>query len=311
MKAERVLIAPLHWGLGHAARCIPIIEKEMQAGSVVFISANGGPRALLENRFPNATFIDIPFMEITYPADGNMVRHFAKNGLKLLRSIWKEHQILKRIIRENSLTKVISDSRFGLWNKQLKSIFISHQIEIQTPVFQRIVNALNRWVMNRYDEVWIPDFEEFPGLAGKLSHPKVLPNHCNYIGPLSRFSGTVVSSNDDAVDALAIISGPEPQRMLFEAELTRQFIESGEKALILKGKPNQKEELSFDYITVKNHLDDPEFAQAVNSAKAIFARSGYSTIMDLHALDALHKAVFTPTPGQTEQEYLAELHQNK
>ena len=35
----------------------------------------------------------------------------------------------------------------------------------------------------------------------------------------------------------------------------------------------------------------------------IFCRSGYSTIMDLSKLGK--KAILIPTPGQTEQEYLA------
>jgi UDP-N-acetylglucosamine:LPS N-acetylglucosamine transferase len=43
---------------------------------------------------------------------------------------------------------------------------------------------------------------------------------------------------------------------------------------------------------------------AILKSKIIIARSGYSTIMDLSVLNK--KAIFIPTPGQTEQEYLAE-----
>jgi hypothetical protein len=41
------------------------------------------------------------------------------------------------------------------------------------------------------------------------------------------------------------------------------------------------------------------------NARMIIARSGYSTIMDLEALGLLDKTEFHPTPGQSEQEYLA------
>jgi predicted glycosyltransferase len=46
----------------------------------------------------------------------------------------------------------------------------------------------------------------------------------------------------------------------------------------------------------------------LKNADKIFARSGYSTIMDLFTLNCLSKAVFFPTPGQTEQIYLSEIH---
>lgn len=306
MKAEHTLIAPLHWGLGHAARCIPIIENELQAGSVVYVAATGGQKALIAEHFDKVIFIEIPFMEITYPRDGNMVWHFTKKGPELLHSIWREHRILNKLIAEKKITKVISDSRFGLWSKKVKSIFISHQIEIQTPVFQTIVNVLNRWVMTQYDEVWIPDYEQKSGLAGKLSHPKNLLKHAKYIGPLSRFKKPGLQTVDPDWDAVALISGPEPQRTLFETEITRQFIESGEKCLILKGKPHEPEHKIIDNITVLHHMNDTDLVNALLSANKIYARSGYSTIMDLNVLGL--KANYVATPGQTEQQYLAEIH---
>lgn len=310
MKPERVLIAPLHWGLGHATRCIPVIEKEIEWGNTVFISANGAQKALLQRRFPSTTFIDIPFIEITYPADGNMVRHFLKKGLPLILAVIKEHFVLRKVVQHYKLTKVISDSRFGLWNKHVFSVFISHQIEIQSPVFQWLINRINRWVMQRFDEVWIPDFETFPGLAGILSHAKKMPRNIRYIGPLSRFSKyNHIARASQELDALAIISGPEPQRTIYEAQITRHLSESGLKSIILKGLPQQSDTVELDHLVIKNHMEDEGFAQAIIEASTIYARSGYTTIMDLHALGALNKAVFSPTPGQTEQEYLAHLHQ--
>ena len=44
----------------------------------------------------------------------------------------------------------------------------------------------------------------------------------------------------------------------------------------------------------------------MTNAQKIIARSGYSTIMDLEALGLLSKAELHPTPGQSEQEYLAQ-----
>ena len=307
--AESVLIAPLHWGLGHASRCIPIIKDEIEQGNLVYISANGKQKALLKEHFPDAQYVDIPFMDITYPKNGNVSLHFALRGPKLVFNIWREHYRLKRVIDRFSIDKVISDSRFGLWNKHAKSVFITHQVDIKTPFFQSAINSINRWVMNHYDEVWIPDYEEKPGLAGELSHPAELLENSKYIGPLSRFNKKLQKESHFKYDVLAMISGPEPQRTLFEIQLRKQFQIDGKKALILKGNPKDKESFEDGDITTKNHLLDEELLVALSQSKEVHARSGYSTIMDFHALGI--GAKFYPTPGQTEQEYLAELHQNK
>lgn len=303
--SKRVLIAPLHWGLGHATRCIPIIRDQLADGNEVIIAAEGGAKALLEEHFPHLHFVTIPFMEITYPADGNMSRHFFWRGPQFLLSIWREHRCLNSLIKSKDVDVVISDSRFGLWSKKAQSIFITHQVEIKSPHFQELINVLNRWVINRFDEVWIPDFEQAPGLAGELSHPHSLPKNAKYIGPLSRFEKPIERS-ESKWKAIAIISGPEPQRSLFEAEIVRRFIESDEPALILRGKPNEPETREIGNLKIVHHLNDKALCEELSKTELVIARSGYSTIMDLHILKI--SAEFHPTPGQTEQEYLAELH---
>jgi UDP-N-acetylglucosamine:LPS N-acetylglucosamine transferase len=58
-----------------------------------------------------------------------------------------------------------------------------------------------------------------------------------------------------------------------------------------------------------NHFCAEEMKAAIISSEVIIARSGYSTVMDLSSLEK--KAIFIPTPGQTEQEYLAEYFKDK
>lgn len=305
---DRVLVAPLPWGLGHATRCIPLIHQELNAGNKVLVAADAAQQAVLADRFSDVEFIELPFVRITYPVDGNMVRHFFWNGPKLLRSIWREHWLLKRAVRRHAITKVISDSRFGLWTSRAHCIFVTHQLHIFAPRFERLINALHRWVMNRYNEVWIPDEAAYPGLAGELSHPEKLPANARYIGPLSRFSNMNLPA-PSAVKHLGIVSGPEPLRSHFERTLAARFIELDEPALIVRGLPDAPGEQQISKLKLISHLDDRTFAAAVLGAEHIYTRSGYSTIMDLYALGKT--ASFTPTPGQTEQEYLAELHANQ
>lgn len=302
---QRVLIAPLHWGLGHATRCIPVIRQQVAAGNEVLLAASGQQEALLREHFPALEYVHIPFMEITYPVNGSMANHFFRSGPALVHSIIKEHKVLRQMVREKQLDLVISDSRFGLWTTQTKCVFITHQVEIQSPVFQNLINGLNRWVMDRYDEVWVPDYKEAPGLAGKLSHPPRLPKHTKYIGPISRFTGPL-SKKPSKWKAVVIISGPEPQRSLFEAEMATRFKNTHEPVLILQGKPGTPLNLRTGNVQTRNHLPDRQLLEALEQSEQVIARSGYSTIMDLHVLGL--KAEFHPTPGQTEQEYLASLH---
>ncbi|HAQ71133.1 MAG TPA: glycosyltransferase [Flavobacteriales bacterium] len=306
MASKTVLVAPLHWGLGHAARCIPIIEQQLAEGNRVLIAASEGPRALLNTRFNSrCTFIEIPFMRITYPKDGNMARHFFFKGPSLLWNIWREHLYLRSLVQKENIDAVISDSRFGLWNKRVQSIFISHQIEIKAPLFQGLINRLNRWVMNRYDEVWIPDYADKPGLAGDLSHSQKMPLRYKYIGPLSRFNKKITQGTS-AGKVVVIVSGPEPQRTLFENQIIARFKASSEKVIILSGKPHIENKEEADNITIVNHLNDDDLIKELESASMVIARSGYSTIMDFHVLGV--NAEYIATPGQTEQEYLMQLH---
>jgi predicted glycosyltransferase len=56
-------------------------------------------------------------------------------------------------------------------------------------------------------------------------------------------------------------------------------------------------------ITWHNYLHDDELKEILLHSEKIICRSGYSTIMDLIRLNK--GALLIPTPGQTEQEYLA------
>ena len=59
-------------------------------------------------------------------------------------------------------------------------------------------------------------------------------------------------------------------------------------------------------ITIAPWLDDSHLAAYLLGAERIICRSGYSTVMDMYALGVMHKVEWHPTPGQPEQEYLAE-----
>ena len=107
---------------------------------------------------------------------------------------------------------------------------------------------------------------------------------------------------------LAILSGAEPQRTIFENEL---FISlqnnTSENIILVQGKIEaEQRKTKVGKVTVYNFMSSEELQGYILKADEIICRSGYSSIMDLHALGKLKNATLIPTPGQTEQEYLAE-----
>ena len=157
--------------------------------------------------------------------------------------------------------------------------------------------------INRYSECWVPDAVQAPHLAGVLSHPKRLPKvPVKYLGPLSRLEKREAPPLQ--YDLLLLLSGPEPQRTIFENILLRQLTDFPCRALLVRGLPGSEAPLAPlpGHVTAVNHLPAAQLGQALQQADWVICRSGYTTVMDLVQLGK--KAILVPTPGQTEQVYL-------
>ncbi len=319
-----VLVAPLNWGLGHASRCIPIIRQLIQDGHTPILASDGQALTLLKQTFPDLTAINLPSYNIRYSRSNTQLWAILKSLPTIIQASIQEHQLLKEIVEQYQIEQIISDNRFGLWHRAVHSIYISHQLMIKMPkgfkFLEKTAWRLHRWIINQYDACHIPDYEGIDNLSGDLSHLYPLPKNASFIGPLSRFK----SSNLDQVakplktyHSIAIISGPEPQRSIFEKELITQFKDKQDSILLIQGKPEETKnsiqtpsDISVN-IDIVPHLEDADFMAHLLAASKIICRAGYSTIMDLDAINCLHKAVFIPTPGQTEQVYLADYHHKK
>ena len=306
---KNVLICPLNWGLGHASRCVPIIRSLLEQGHNTIIAADKGPLAFLQKEFPDLEFIKLPGFEPTYSRHNSQIFKLLTSIPNALINFKKEHKEIEKIVDDHKIDIIISDNRFGCWSKKAHSIYITHQINIQVPKFFKwtspIVNQLHKSYIKKYDELWIPDVEKGHSLSGVLSHPTNVKIKTKYIGFLSRFSSEI-KDNEKSIDFLVILSGPEPQRTIFEDIILKQANETNEKIVILRAKPNE-ENLPDDIpnnVTIFNHVDDEKFVELVSKSKKIICRGGYSSLMDLINLN--RNAYLVPTPGQTEQEYLAE-----
>ncbi|QTN37826.1 glycosyltransferase [Cryomorphaceae bacterium] len=303
MQSKRILVCPLNWGLGHATRCIPIIQALRADGYTPVIATSGRALYLLREEFPELEFIELPDYQITYQKNGSFALNLVKLVPSVMAKIRQEHKVLQRIIDEQDIHGVISDNRFGLHTHKVPTAFVSNQIRILAPMGQWFVSQVNQSFVKRFDECWIPDFEDENNLCGYLTQGFSSSIKAKYLGPLSRFT-QMAEKKEHTYRILALISGPEPQRSYFEKIVRNQLIDSGIKAVMVRGVPEEEKMTTHEgNTTIHSYCTANELLDLIYDSELVISRSGYSTVSDLTAIGK--KAVFCPTPGQTEQEFLA------
>jgi hypothetical protein len=301
----RILVAPLDWGLGHATRCIPIIYALLSNGADVFLAGDAAAATILKKEFPDLPFLSLKGYHIRY-ATGNswFTLKLLSQAPRMLRKKNEEHLWLNNTVASNNIHAIISDNRFGLYHSQVPCVYITHQLHIETGAgfLNMLARKMHYRIIQKFSECWVPDAASPVNLAGLLSHPKKLPSvPVKYLGIVSRFQAKELEKN---LPLLVVLSGPEPQRSIFEKQLLIQLTQLVVPVVLVRGLPGSVENLLLPgHITVHNYLPADALNELCQHADMILARAGYSTIMDLATIKA--KALLVPTPGQQEQMYLA------
>jgi len=316
----KILVSPLNWGLGHASRCVPLVRRFIAEGHEVILGGDGESLTLLRRHFPKLRYVYLAPLTLRYSSGKRQVLAMLKSLPRLIAWSMKDHSILQAVLREEHIDQIVSDNRFGLYNQNAKCIYMTHQLHIMLPKcwkwLEGVAERLHARVYKRFDEVWIPDYEDLSlSLAGELSHPKTVHGTYRYIGPLSRFERLKEHEKESGFAVVAVLSGLEPQRSMLESELLSRFAGKEKQVLIIQGRLNKpRTQIKRGNITLVPYMNDAELVSVLSGAKHIIARSGYSTIMDLHALGLLNDSTtieLIPTPGQPEQEYLSYAQQTR
>ena len=299
---KRILVAPLNWGLGHATRCIPIIDALIKHDFEPVIASDGKALTLLKKEFPNVLSIKLPSYNIEYSQKAQLFKwKLLKDSPKIIKAIRIENGEVKNIIESQNIRGIISDNRLGVYSKKTPSVFITHQLNVLSGKTTWLSSKIHQQVIKKFDECWVPDAEIEPNLSGNLGHLKQHYLNLKYIGPLSRFNK---AEYNIIYDILVLLSGPEPQRTVLEEILFEQLKAFKGKILFVKGiVENNQTIIKKKQFTIYNFMLGKELEKAIIQSKFILSRSGYTTIMDLAKLNK--KSFFIPTPGQYEQEYLA------
>ena len=191
----KILIAPLNWGLGHATRCIPLIRQYLEQGDEVVLGGDGESLLLLQRHFPQLRVIQLPSLELRYTANDQQRGFYLRAIPALLRFTIADHYYLRQQLAIEHFDLIISDNRFGLFTRQTRCVYITHQLYVRLPrrlrIFQPLARAIHACVFKRYHEVWVPDFANSENsLAGELCHGGCFDTYVKYIGLLSRFASS-------------------------------------------------------------------------------------------------------------------------
>ncbi len=303
---KRILVAPLNWGLGHATRCIPIIEALKNNGFEPIIASDGVALSLLQKEFPSLKSLELPSYKIEYAQKGkNFKLKMIWDSPKVLKAMAKEKREIKRIVKKYGIDGIISDNRLGVYSKKVPCVFITHQLNVLSGNTTWLSSKMHQGIVKKFNACWVPDTAGKPNLTGRLGHLKKSKLDIKYLGPLSRFQKKELPKK---YDLMVLLSGPEPQRGLLAKKLLKELKAFSGSVLFVKGKIEEQQTLETmalknGQITICNFMQSEQLEEALNSSELVLSRSGYTTIMDLAKLEK--KAFFIPTPGQYEQEYLA------
>ena len=321
---QRTLLCILDWGLGHASRSLALAEVLEAAGETTFFASCGRAKKFLEAERPGIKVYELPPYNVTYPTRF-MPLNVALQLPRWISTIWRERRCMGRLINELSIDRIISDNRFGCYHPDVPSIFLTHQLH---PITHNTpVSWIYRRYLQRFDEFWVPDHAApEQRVSGKLSDTKGYEN-VHFIGPLSRLvpgaqrkrgvpgdptdqpSPLATQDVPPGLRLLALLSGPEPMRTQLETILLRQLTDLPGPNVLIRGLPGGAPPLPGplpDDLTVYDFADAALLARLLPTARHIICRSGYSTLMDVYAITQGEKLILIPTPGQTEQMYLAQ-----
>lgn len=299
------MISALDWGMGHATRCVPLI-RELEKKNQILLGVTSSTEKIFDEEFPHLKRIQFPSYNISYSSTIPLWMKLALQWGKINKVIKNEKQFLEKLIADEKIEVVISDNRFGLYSNKAHCIFITHQVFLKTPFLNSALQNINKKYILRFQELWIPDHENAEeSLSGTLSHGNHFHPKIKFIGPLSRLKTVNAQKR---FDCLFLLSGPEPQHSILAELLLKKAQQYPEKKFALASAAyKNKQNSNVTFITSPSVT---KLAELIASSEKIVCRSGYSTLMDM---DQMNKKdlMLVPTPGQTEQEYLAELWKEK
>lgn len=304
---KHLLFAVLDWGLGHATRSLPLINILVEQGYRITMASCPRVLGFLHSHFPQAAQLELPSYNVQYRWN-NMAMNVAMKAPDLIQALEEERNIIRELHEKTPFNAIISDARYGCFMPTVPSFFITHQVRIKArkKLTDTMANKVHRQWMKNFDEIWVPDVAQLPGIGGELSHA-AMEQRRFYLGPTSRFQLPIHKDENPTYDWLFLLSGPEPARSQLEQQLLYlAHSHPDQKFVMIRAHDTNRSEStpSDDHVHIMDYTNSKHLETLVRQSRQVLCRSGYSTLMDLSAWQT--SAVLVPTPGQPEQLYLAD-----
>jgi len=308
IKSLRILLSPLNWGLGHVCRTLPIIQTLLDQDNEIIICCDEAQENFYRMYFPELWYVPHSGYPFRFKGKGNWTLDVLSSFSSLNHHLVEEKRRVQKLVEMFNPDLIISDQRFGFVSKKIKSVVISHQLNLPVPKWNIIAKFWNRQLLSAFDEVWIPDTadQKYSGILSDGKH-KVK----KFIGISSRFCNNGNENNRSKTkryDFLGIVSGPPPYNAQFLQMLIEKLTHSTAVSAIVAPMSLVKNNSKLKGVTLICSPNHEEFQALMKGSKVVISRSGYSTIMDL--VETKNESILIPTPGQAEQLYLAGLHKN-
>lgn len=289
-----------------------LIRALLAAGHDVTILSTERALRLLRAELGNrCSYLDLP--DIPKPLSRKAAMFYVKMSLSMplvFWTFWREHHFVRRISRARKFDRIVSDTRYGVFLREIPSYYIVHSLRQIVPGrprrLERMVEMAQRRLLSGARRILVPDQRE-RGLAGDLCHNLTCydTDEIEYLGILSSVRRRTVEPD---IDYFITVSGAEPQRSIFERMVLQQAHELPGRVVIALGKPDQPLSVASDgRVDIYSYMGRSQQEEMMNRARMVVSRSGYTTMMELAELGK--KALLVPTVGQSEQEYLGAYHE--
>jgi uncharacterized protein (TIGR00661 family) len=305
----KILFGVFDWGLGHATRDIPLIQALIEKNQVHIISTGRALKILQEYFGEKCGYYDVPSLYPPYTKTPFFKINFTLTCPKMLVFLYRARKETEKIIHAEKFDKVISDCRYDTYDNPENSYLINHQLRFKTPYgAEWAMESWLAWRMKKYKYIIVPDYDK-PNLSGRLSHNLryLSREKIKYIGIISHIRKLETAQD---IDYFVSLSGPEPQRSILQRKIITQLEDLSGKIVIAGGNPDDRSSSISQNVEIYGYLRTPQQENIMNRSKFIITRSGYTTIMELAELDK-KQALLIPTPGQSEQEYLADIYEKQ
>lgn len=315
--AGKVLFAVHDWGLGHAARSLLLIRALLERGDAVTVLMAPGPGMDLLKSEVGEHCDFLPERDIPKPFSRWPALFYLRMSLDMPRvfALFRaEHRLTEKLVKQRGYDLIVSDSRFGVWSRVAPSYCILHSLRQLIPGrprwLEKQVENSQRRLLRGFARVLIPDTLADGGISGELGHDPAIDwgaGRLAYIGPLSGVRRTCATED---IDFFFSVSGVEPHQSALGARVLDALPRLPGRVVVTLGRPSHSgEKRRVGNAEVYGYLDRRAQAEMLNRARVVVTRSGYTTLMELAELGK--RALFIPTPGQSEQEYLAHFHRSR